>query len=823
MAIQFARTEVISAGKGSSAVGLSAYIAREDRRAEATDNAYGFAHRDDDLEHCAVYLPEDAPAWMRDGKLLWNAAEKAELTQDRKTGEVRFMVNAQLAKHTVLALPKELNAGEQRELLESFIAQNYTKHGVAVEAAIHSPHEGGDNWHAHLLVTTRVIDKNGIGKKARHLNPNFVKGQTQGDQIGERWAEHQNAYFGKKGLDVTVDTSLAIPSNHIGKGRFVDESDAQKESEKRHAQNVRLIIEKPHIVTSKLTEKKPFFTEREVSRYLFKAGFDGEDFDRSKSAIMAHGVPLYDRKTGQETGKFTTQNVRQQEREIMRAAEKLASRNRHRISPTTIMATAAFKGLSKEQHEAYLSAVNNGRDLSVWRGIAGAGKSRSMNVVRSAYEHGGYNVLGLAPTNVVVRDMERDGFKEARTVHSFLYGLEKGTLQLDSSTVLFVEEAAMVDNERLLPLLNHAVRSGAKVILVGDDRQLASVERGGMFTAIREKHGASELRQVHRQHEDWSKQASIDFADGRVEEAVKAYDKHDRITWTEDTREAKKELIAAWKRDTEVKSTKTRFVYAQTNKDVNELNAALRQVRLERGDLGQAHTFETVRGKVELSERDRIQFYKNDRQAGIYNGYVGTIERIEGRNITARLDNGHRVSFDAKDFPGFGLGYVGTVYRGQGKTQLETYHLHTPLSDSRTSYVAMTRHRDNVSLFVGRATTPDVRSLARQMGRQNDCGPSLRYATKDELQRERSKGASPLKVLDDQQQEKAMSARRKFTPLKTKDQGKAKTQAKNSLDLKAFKPPTTEAGRRLMENMKDERSERTKGKGIKRQPPGIER
>lgn len=817
MAIQFARTEVISAGKGSSALGLSAYIAREDRHAEATGQAYGFAHRDDDLQHCAVYLPEGAPEWMRDGKLLWNAAEEKELTHDRKTGEVRFKINAQLAKHTVLALPKELSVGEQRELLEKFIAENYTRHGVAVEAAIHSPHEDGDNWHAHLLISTRTVSRDGFGNKARHLNPNFKNGNTVGDQIGERWKDHQNTYFKENGLDISVDSTSAIPSTHLGKGRFVKDSDVQKDNEERHKKHVHLVITSPQVVTSKLTERKPTFTEREVSRYLFKAGFDGEDFNRAKAAVMALSVPLYERETGRETGKYTTQEVRQQERAILHVADKLARRNRHRVSHKSILKTAYFERMSEEQQRAYMSAVDNGRDLSVWRGVAGAGKSHVMNIAREAYEHDGYRVLGLAPTNAVVRDMERDGFKEARTVHSLLYGLDHGKMHLDSSTVIFVDEAAMLDNERLLPLLEQVHKSDAKVILIGDDRQLASIERGSMFTAIRERHNASELRQNRRQKEDWAKQASTDFADGQYAKAVKAYEDRERITWARDRNSAKAELVNAWRRDTEEKSAKTRFVYAQTNNDVNELNVALRQVRLDREELGVSHSFETTRGDthktIEISERDRIQFFDNDRHAGIFNGYVGTVERIEGHNMSVQLDNGRRVEFNAQEFQGFGHGYAGTVYRGQGKTQLETYYLHTPLSDSRTSYVAMTRHKDSVSLFVGRETTPDVRSLARQMGRQNDHGPSVRYATKDELQKAHKNEQSPTK---NPAKDRLVEALNRYQQRQAPTAVKTNEQRKKPIDLEKIKPPSTDAGRRLMEQMKAAKAERVqiiKGRG----------
>ncbi|PCI38897.1 MAG: hypothetical protein COB46_10125, partial [Rhodospirillaceae bacterium] len=406
--------------------------------------------------------------------------------------------------------------------------------------------------------------------------------------------------------------------------------------------------------------------------------------------------------------------------------------NNHKVDRVSVFTAAVFRKMSDEQKEAYLAAVNNGRDLSLWRGVAGSGKSYAMGVARTAYEKSGYNVIGLAPTNTVARDMAKDGFKEARTLHSFLYKLKKGSEVINHDSVIFVDEAGMIDNDRMQGLLEHAVKAGAKVVLVGDDRQLASIERGGLFGEMVVKHGASELRQVRRQNEDWAKQASLDFAEGRFEKAIKPYEDHGHIHWANNIQGAKTLLVEKWGRDADEKTEKTRFVYAQTNKDVNELNARLRQVRQRRGELGQAHSFKTKRGVIELSRNDRIQFYDTDKPKGIYNGNAGTVERIDGSKISARLDAGRLVVFDSREFQGFGHGYAGTVYRGQGKTQLQTYYLHTPIADSRTSYVAMTRHKQAMTLFVGRETTPDTKHLARQMSRTNDRGSSLQYITKKE-------------------------------------------------------------------------------------------
>ena len=64
-------------------------------------------------------------------------------------------------------------------------------------------------------------------------------------------------------------------------------------------------------------------------------------------------------------------------------------------------------------------------------------------------------------------------------------------MELDGRTVLVVDEAAMVATRKLAPLLSHAERAGAKVVLVGDDRQFASIAAGGGFRALRLRLGAS--------------------------------------------------------------------------------------------------------------------------------------------------------------------------------------------------------------------------------------------------------------------------------------------------------------------------------------------
>ena len=100
--------------------------------------------------------------------------------------------------------------------------------------------------------------------------------------------------------------------------------------------------------------------------------------------------------------------------------------------------------------------------------------------------------------------------------------------------------------------------------------------------------------------------------------------------------------------------TATRFVFAYTNRDVDALNAELRQVRRDRGELaGPDVRFETKHGPADFAPGDRVQFTDTDKRLHIYNGNAGTITGIDARDRAAappRLDGGREVSWSAAEF-----------------------------------------------------------------------------------------------------------------------------------------------------------------------------
>ena len=173
-----------------------------------------------------------------------------------------------------------------------------------------------------------------------------------------------------------------------------------------------------------------------------------------------------------------------------------------------------------------------------------------MAAIRKAYEANGNKVIGLAPTNAVAQDMARDGFSQAATIHSELFALKNGRAHWNNRTVVMVDEAAMIDTKLMAQVTTFANEAKAKLILVGDDRQLSSIDRGGMFAVLKNRHGAAELSEVRRQSKNDDRRAAELMAEGNFHDALARYDAKGGIKWTRTQEEAQGALVRKWASDT---------------------------------------------------------------------------------------------------------------------------------------------------------------------------------------------------------------------------------------------------------------------------------
>lgn len=145
---------------------------------------------------------------------------------------------------------------------------------------------------------------------------------------------------------------------------------------------------------------------------------------------------------------------------------------------------------------------------------------------------------------------------------------------LAQGTVLVIDEAGMVDTRTLGRLLGHAEAAGAKVVLVGDDRQLPEIEAGGSFASLARRLDPIVLTENRRQREEWERRALSEQRAGRSAEAVAAYEEHGRVTVADSGTEAKVAMVAEWWASRE--RGEDALMWARTVRNVTDLNILAR-------------------------------------------------------------------------------------------------------------------------------------------------------------------------------------------------------------------------------------------------------
>jgi hypothetical protein len=124
----------------------------------------------------------------------------------------------------------------------------------------------------------------------------------------------------------------------------------------------------------------------------------------------------------------------------------------------------------------------------------------------------------------------------------------------------------------------------------------------------------------------------------------------------------------------------------------------------------------------------------------VKNGTTGTVENIvrafpgESHHITVRLDNaeGTTVTFDTKNYEKFTHAYASTVHRSQGITSQRAHVLASQFMDRHATYVAMTRHVQQVDMFYGKDEFSSFDKLSWSLSRDRRKDTTLDYLDRPE-------------------------------------------------------------------------------------------
>ncbi|SEP50633.1 Ti-type conjugative transfer relaxase TraA [Methylobacterium sp. ap11] len=737
MAIYYCQMSVVARSSGRSAVAAAAYRAGERLENLRDGLVHNYTGRIG-IGPSGIVLPQGVEAaWATDRSALWNAAEAAEKR-----------VDARVAREFVVALPHELSGEARLALTQAFAQELADRTGAAVDFAIHKPHSRGDerNHHAHLLMTTRVIEAGGLGAKTflelanKQLMPRGLPTtQAQLVAIRQAWEGLANAHLAREGLDLTVDhrshaergLTLA-PTQRVGvaatsvqrrggtiERKRLDPADA--------AHNVAVIAQRPQEVLDLVTGEKSVFDARDIARALHRAlDDDAAAFQNAFAAVMASPalVVLQPESTDPLTGevsaaRYTTHEMLTLESSMAQAAGRMQASHRHRVEAGHVGGAIAAQdaairastgeasaGLSPEQREA-IQHVTGPERITAVVGFAGAGKSTMLAAARAAWEAQGYRVHGAALAGKAAEGLEESSGIPSRTLASWDLGWRNERGLLGNGDVLVIDEAGMVGSRQLARFVAEVEARGAKLVLVGDHEQLQAIGAGAPFRAIAEAIGHTELSDIRRQREPWQRAASVAFASHRTTEGLQAYQKAGAIEIAPDRAHAEAMIVRDYLADRERRPTGSRVVLAHRRADVRALNDSIRAALQKRGALVQGEeagerAFPTNDGERWFAPGDRLVFLENDRALGVKNGMLGTVEAVAAGRIVVRLDGAEerRVEVATDAYQAFDHGYATTIHKSQGATVDRAFVLASTTLDRHLTYVAMTRHRDAAQLYV---------------------------------------------------------------------------------------------------------------------------
>ena len=205
-----------------------------------------------------------------------------------------------------------------------------------------------------------------------------------------------------------------------------------------------------------------------------------------------------------------------------------------------------------------------------------------------------------------------------------------------------------------------------------------------------------------------------------------AYRERGQVRFEASREEAKAAIARDWMAGK--KDGQDAIVLAHTRADVRDLNEAIRRARAAAGELGEAAAFQTGQGKREFAAGDRIVFLKNDRELGVKNGTLGRVEEAAAGRLGVVLDNGERRTVEAHAYAAVDHGYAVTIHKSQGATVDRAFVLASGGMDRHLTYVAMTRHREQVTLYAGRDDFENYGAMAGRLARKRTKETTLDFA-----------------------------------------------------------------------------------------------
>ena len=495
----------------------------------------------------------------------------------------------------------------------------------------------------------------------------------------------------------------------------------------------RVFMERLAALPASLTDHESVIERRELLRSVAAAlvgtGLPVERAETELTRLLSQGAFL---KIGHDAlglPCYSTPEMLAIEREVVEQSQRLANQPWRSVDPDLLRDRCRALGLRAEQTEAALAATTSSA-VAVVEGAPGVGKSTLLAPVVEGYAKAGCRVIGAASAWRIANMLRNDLGIEARATASWIARLKAGEKVLDEQTVLIADEAGLLSSRDMHALLGAVTRAGAKIILVGDRRQLQAIGAGPGLDLVARAVEAARVNDIVRQREAWAREAITAFGTGQSASALEAFADRGLLIEADGAKAAITEVLDSAERVHARDSTASILILAKSNAAVAAISQAARE-RLKTSGIVRgpevsftAATPSVHSTQIALAAGDRIRFLVRDDELGVVNGSTTTVIKVRevatplgdaGRIIIEANIEGRRIAFDpmqladAQGHPRLGWAYASTVYGCQGLTVDYAIALLDHSYNRHDIYVAASRARERTTLVV------DAKSIDRRL------------------------------------------------------------------------------------------------------------
>jgi conjugative relaxase-like TrwC/TraI family protein len=287
-------------------------------------------------------------------------------------------------------------------------------------------------------------------------------------------------------------------------------------------------------------------------------------------------------------------------------------------------------------------------------GIAGAGKTTALTVIREGAEAEGYRVEGFAPTSRAAQKLSEAGMETSTLQKHLVRGQQPDT---GEKRLYVLDESSLASTRQVHEFVNRLHRND-RVLLVGDRRQHEAVEAGRPFAQLQDAGMRTvKLEEIVRQKDQELKQVVEQLARGEVREAVQSLDRQGRVHEIR----SHDERIAAIAKDY-AKSPDNTLVISPDNRSRAEINERVHQ-ELQRSGLvsKEEHSIRTLVPRQDLTGADRtwaeryevgnvLRYSRASKETGIGKGEYAQVKSIDApkNRLTVELRDGTERTYDPR-------------------------------------------------------------------------------------------------------------------------------------------------------------------------------